>query len=182
MLTIIVSCVLLVPAFVYFDFHNKCYTKTILICNNISNTVSIRYRKFRKINKLVSTTYKGFFTIFWISLCMIMKVLWLYIIQYFNSTVTLTGDNKYIISYVIKGKLYKMIIKPNRGPSKVLLVSDENHEDISNLVFPYLGPEENFHNSKFTPRFFSRKELVFELSNGLEKTFNDDQNIILLSE
>lgn len=138
-----------------------------------------KYKKFRKINKLVATNYKGIFTIFWISLCMIFKVLWLYIIQYFNSTVIYIQDNKYIITYVIKGKIYKMIIKPNRGPSKVLIVSDENHEDVSHLVFPYIGPEENFHSSLFTPNFFNKKELVFELSNGCEKIFNENQNIIL---
>ena len=72
-----------------------------------------------------------------------------------------------------------MIVKLNRGPSKVLLVSDEKHEDVSHLILPYLGPEENFHNYVFTPNFFDRKELVFELSNGVEKLFTHNQNIIL---
>ena len=110
---------------------------------------------------------------------MVIKVLWLYILQYFNKTVIYKGNNEYIITYVIKGKIHKMVVKPNRGPSKVLLVSDEKQEDVSDLVFSYLGPEENFHKYMFTPKFFNSKELVFELSNGNEKIFTENEIIIL---
>ena len=110
---------------------------------------------------------------------MIIKILWIYIIQYFNNSVILIEGNKYIITYVIKGRLYKMLVKPCKGPSKVLLITDENHEDVSNIVCPYLGPEENFHYTLFTPKFFNKKELVFELSNGSEKIFSENENITI---
>ena len=177
MLNFLFTFVVLGGTFIYFDGYNKCY-RMVVICKDTS---IYRYQKFRKINKLVATNYKGVCTIFWISLCMILKMFWIYILQYFNNTVILQ-DNKYIITYVIKGKLYKMCVKPQRGPSKVLLVSDENHEDVSHLVLPYIGPEENFHSSLFTPTFFNRKELVFELSNGSEKIFTENQNIIITND
>jgi hypothetical protein len=72
-----------------------------------------------------------------------------------------------------------MLIKPSRGPSKVLLVSDNTHEDISYKILPYLGPRDDFHGCVYTPKFFDHSELVFEMSNGDEKIFQEDDCIVL---
>ena len=114
-----------------------------------------------------------------VSFCIVVKVLWMYIVQYLNSTVLLAEKNKYIITYVIKGKIYKMIVSPNRGPPKVLFIYDEKREDVSHLVFPYIGLEETVNSVLFTPKFFNRKELVFELSIGGEKIFRENEKIII---
>lgn len=147
--------------------------------NIVKHNLTIKCNKFRKINQLVSTNYKGVFTIIWISLCLIIKALWINMLQYMNSTVVQLDKNKYIITYVIKGKTYKMIVKPIRGPKQVLLVYDENQEDVSHLIFPYLGPEENWHYQVYTPNFFNKNELTFELSNGNQKVFLKNDNIML---
>ena len=145
----------------------------------VKNTVMIKWEKFRKINHLVATNYKGIVTIIWISLCMVVQALWISIIQYMNNTIVPIKGGKYKVTYVINGKTYKMIVKPARGPRKVLLVSDDTSEDISYTIFPYLGPEENFHGKVYTPRFFEYNELIFEMSNGDEKIFKIDDDIIL---
>lgn len=147
--------------------------------NIVKHTAVVKWKKFRKVNRLVATNYKGFFTILWVSVCMIGKALWLTFLQYINSTIQKLDGNKYLVTYVIKGKTYKMIVKPTRGPRKVLMVSDEKQQDVSSLVFPYLGPEENFHGEVYTPSFFDRDELIFELSSGVEKIFKKDDNISL---
>ena len=138
-----------------------------------------RSEMIEKINKLVATNYKGFFTIIRISLWMVVQALWISIIQYINSTIIPVKGGKYKVTYVIKGKTYTMIVKPTRGPQKILLVLDENQEDVSHLIFPYLGPEDNFHNKIYTPKFFEREELVFEFSDGSEKVFRVDDDIVL---
>ena len=143
----------------------------------VKNNVVVKYRKFRKINRLVATNYKGIFTILWISLCMVAKALWISFIQYVTSSVTQIDKNKYAITYMINGRLYKTIVKTSRGPRKIILVSDENQDDISHLIFQYLGPEENFHNEIFTPSFFNKKELIFEMSDGSEKIFKENECI-----
>lgn len=148
----------------------------------VSNTVSIKWKNFRKINNLVASNYKGIFTIIWISLYMVIQALWISLIQYMNSSVVFIGKGKYRVTYVIKGKTYKMIVIPVRGPRKVLLVSNENQFDVSHEIFPYLGPEENFHNNNnnnYTPEFFGYHELIFEMTNGEEKIFKGDDNILL---
>lgn len=156
----------LITGFFYLDGHNI-----------VKSNVIVKWKKFRKINKLVATNYKGFFNIVWISLCMVAQALWISFIQYMNSSVQMK-DGKYIVNYVIKGKTYKMVVKPVRGPRKVILVYNGNQEDVSDLIFQYLGPEENFHGKKYTPGFFEMDELVFELSDGTEKVFNKDDDIV----
>lgn len=144
----------------------------------VKNTAVTGWRKFRKINKLVSTNYKGCFKIIWISCYMVAQALWVSMIQYLNSTIVQIDRNSYRVTYVIKGKTYMMNVKTTRGPRKVLLVSDETQTDVSHIVFPYLGPEENFHREIYTPKFFDKKELIFELSDGTEKIFRSDDKIV----
>ena len=50
---------------------------------------------------------------------------------------------------------------------------------VSSVVFPYLGPEEDFHGKIYSPKFFKKDELIFELSDGTEKIFLMNDDIIL---
>ena len=131
----------------------------------------VSYKKFKRVNNLVSTNYKSTFTIIRISFLIILKAIWISIIQYMNSTIVKIDKKKYRVTYIINGRTYKMIVNIPKGPRKVLLVYDENEEDVSHLVFPYLGPVEDFHGKEYTPEFFKRMELVFVMSNGNELLF-----------
>jgi len=157
-------------------FYSFVYLDGVNIVKNVTQTSIIRWKK---VNRLVSTNYKGFFTVLWVSVCMILKAIWISIIQYLNSTIIKLDGNKYLVTYIIKGQTYKMVITPLRGPKKVLMVSDENSEDVSNMIIPYLGPEENFHGEIYTPKFFEKQELIFEMSNGTEKIFQCDEKIVI---
>jgi hypothetical protein len=150
-----------------------------IVKNVYNNTIIPKYEKCKRLNNMVSTQYKGFFQILYVSTQMICKVLYLNVIQYFNNSVVKLDKNTYEIKYVINGKMYKLISKMKRGPKKVLLVYDENEEDVSDLICQYLGPEENFHNIKYNPKFFNREELVFELSSGDEKKYVKEEEIKL---
>lgn len=140
----------------------------------IANTVVSNYRKWRRLNNLVSSQYNNVFTIFWYSFMLINKAFYLSFLQYMNSSIKKVGRNSYEISYLIEGKMYKMIVKPQKGPSRVLQVSDENKEDITELVLPFLGPKNDWHGRKFVSWDFNRKSLTFELGNGEERTFKDE--------
>ena len=149
-------------------------------CNIIKNTAIVNYNRFRRINNLVSTNYDGFFNIMWISSCMVIEALLVSFIQYMNKTVVqIDGSKNYIVTYVIKGKTYKMLVKPSRGPRKVLLISNNNNKDISYDICPYLGPDECLHGIEYTPNFFNQNEMIFQMSNGEEKIFKNNDKIIL---
>lgn len=147
--------------------------------NIVKNNYQLKVEKWRKLNALVETKYKGYFTILRISICMITKALWINILQYCNSSITKLDKKTYELSYVLNGNLYKILIINKTGPRKVLLVSDETQTDMSYVVTPYLGPKEDFHGYYMTPKFFNKKELIFELSNGQEKIFKENDKIII---
>ena len=99
--------------------------------------------------------------------------------NYYNKIKCYIGNNKYVVTYVIKGKVHKLIVKLNRGPSKILYIYDENDEDVSGLIYPYLGPEEDFHKCLIAPSFFNKKKLMFEMFDGTRLLFSDNEHILL---
>lgn len=46
----------------------------------------------------------------------------------------------YEVSYKIKGRNYKMIVLPERGPPKVSNIVNYNGMDVTEEVLPYMGP------------------------------------------
>jgi hypothetical protein len=132
-----------------------------------------KYEKFKQLNKLVSSQYKNVFSIIWVSICLILKMYWINFLQWANKTVEYTKDRNIIISYVINGRLYKLVVKNKRGPNDILLITDENSNDLTDTIIPYMGLNRDWHNRDFSPKFWDKKSLCFELSTGDFKTFNE---------
>jgi len=84
-----------------------------------------------------------------------------------NSTVVKLGRNKFLVTYVISGKVYTMIVTPVRGPSPVLQVINDCEEDITAEVLPYMGPRYDWHGTAITfSSTFGSKDLTFNLASG----------------
>jgi hypothetical protein len=141
--------------------------------------VKDKYRRFRKLNKLVATQYKPCCMIFWVSIQILCKSLWLSFMQWANNSVQKADRQRYEVSYIINGRLYKMIVKPVRGPAPILLAVDENQEDITSKLVPYLGPQRDFHGFKLTPQFLGYQEISAELSTGETVTFGETETIVV---
>jgi len=105
------------------------------------------------------------------------KSMYISAMQKINKTVLKLGKNVYEVSYTINGKLYKMLVSPNRGPSQILMVCDENNNNITELVIPYMGPNYDWHGNNITPGFFGCKELTFSLYNGTDYTYTLDEQL-----
>jgi hypothetical protein len=138
-----------------------------------------KYDKFRQLNSLVSTRYKNIAKIIWISLCMIAQMYWIRFLQWANSNIEHIDKKTAIISYVLNGKLYKIIVHQKRGPGSVAFVIDENQEDVSDMVIPFLGPNDDWHKTEFNPNFWKKKTLTFFLASEEEKTFDSEEHIVL---
>lgn len=142
------------------------------------------YSRFRSLNQLVSnvgaqrnlqnpvnkgTNLRTTFTIIWISLCMVVKAMYITLCQKLNKSVHKIGKNLYEIRYVIEGRMYRMLVAPKRGPTRILQVIDEDDNDITDEVLPYLGPQElGTHGCFLTPRHLGKQTLVFNTHNGDE--------------
>ena len=115
----------------------------------------------------------------WISFLMVLESLYLKLVTYLNNSIKKIDKNKYEVSYVINGKIYKMVTSPSRGPVPIVQIINENNIDVTEHILPYMGPNNDWHNRKYFPDFFNYKSLIFELSNGERKTFNHSETIIL---
>lgn len=110
---------------------------------------------------------------------MLFKALYISFIQYLNNSVKKLDKNIYEVTYVINGRLYKLIIIPTRGPAPILQISDERGEDMTDKILPYMGPQYNWHGNKYlTPGFFNCRELNFELADGTEYSYTDKCSLI----
>jgi hypothetical protein len=136
----------------------------------VKNEVATKYNKWIRLNSLVSTNQKTKLAIILVSLKLIFQAIWISFLQYINKTTKKLSKNKYEITYVIEGKLYKLIVTVTRGPSPVLQIINNSNEDITSKIIPYVGPDYNWHNSQFTPEFFNCDTLSFELADGSEYT------------
>lgn len=157
----------------------------------IYNTFIPRYERFRSLNRLVASRHpkngnwkERLLTngaIFVDSISILSKYMYRNAVQWATDNVKMIDKNTYEISYVIDGRMHKMITGINRGPKKILQISDHSREDVTDLVHAYTGPRGNWHGHEFTPLFFKRQSLTFELHDGTEITFKDDEVIDLNS-
>lgn len=134
---------------------------------------------FQDLNTLVRTTKKTNLRSFLISCKMVVQLFWVNILHTINNSIEYPDKHRFVLTYVADGRLYKMASARRKGPPLVLLVLDENGEDVSDLVIPFLGPERNWHKNSFTPNFWGKKRLVFELSDGRAETFEKNDTIII---
>ena len=119
------------------------------------------------------------FKIVWYTIYITRQLIWIHILQYLNNTVKKVGKNSYEISYVINGKLYKLITSTKRGPSPVLQIVSKTDDDVTALILPYMGPLYDCHNMDITPAMLGHESLLFELGNGTEYTYMEHDKINL---
>jgi hypothetical protein len=140
------------------------------------------YNDFRDLNQAVSRFHKNPCKILYISTEMVCKKWWFQVLHWINNSIEKHIDkNVSILTYVLDGKLYKIVLDHRKGPPLVLLVTDEKEEDVTSLVVPFLGPKRDWHKREFTPAFWGKEQLSFELATGTNKTFKKEEVITLNS-
>ena len=140
-----------------------------IICENIER----KYRKWKKINNLVSAHHKDLVSIYGISMKMILQALYLAFIQYLNNSVKKIDKNTYLVEYIVGGKVYKMLVLPKKGPSPIIQIRNEDDKDITDDILPYCGPNYDWHHVGIIPQFFNCEKMTFELDDGTQKIFNE---------
>jgi hypothetical protein len=146
-----------VPILIKIDAHKIVY-----------ETIEHKYSKWKQLNNLVSVKHRNKCSIITVSIGMILKSLYLSFIQYLNNSVKKINKNQYEVSYIINGKLYKMVVSPMRGPAQILQIIDHNENDVTDNILCYVGPRYDWHNTKFTPNFFNCEFLTFQMADGNE--------------
>lgn len=136
------------------------------------------YNRVQRLTGLVRTQHKNIGTIARVSAQIIWKAFCVSFFQFINRNMRQIDKNTYELSYVVAGRMYKMLIKAKRGPKAVIQIIDEDGNDVTDHIHTYMGPMENFHGHKeITPMHLNKGSLTFFLDDGREMTFEKDHKI-----
>lgn len=142
------------------------------------NKLKDLHRRFKRLTGVVSHVNKNNCRVICISLWIIVKAMYILLLQKLNKSVKKLDDNTFEVHYVLYGRLHKMLVHPVKGPSPIFLIMDENDDDVTDTILPYLGPEHNFHrNDTLTPNNFGFKSLTFEYDDGTSEKFCENDII-----
>lgn len=118
-----------------------------------------------------------------IYLSIFFEFCWIHYIKRFfpknSESIQILSKNSLIVTYQINNKIFKMFIKPKKGPNKIVNIFDQDKNNITQQILPFFGPEQNWHMNNFKPSFWNKEKISFELSSGLIKNFESDQIINL---
>ena len=140
--------------------------------------IQIKYQKWNNLNLMMGTKYKSPIIVKIMSVYMIFKFFYLQTLQYLTNTVIKLDKNKYEITYLINGKIYKMVVKTERGPLNYYKILNDKNENIIDEISQYYGP--HYKNQvKLTPSFFKTSNIRLICFDDTEKVFAKDDKIIL---
>lgn len=86
------------------------------------------------------------------------------------------GRNKYEVTYFVGHRRYRMPIKRVGTPCRIARVIADS-VDVTDRVLEYYGPQQDWHNKTLSPKSFNHTTMVFELIDGSELTFTEDEPI-----
>ncbi len=100
-------------------------------------------------------------------------------VSYFYQPPVEKLKNHYVITYTYNMKEYKVLCKRNRSRIRILHIKDENENDIGDKIKPFMGPAYDFHRIPTSPADLGYKKLSFYMLNGEQKTYNENDIIII---
>jgi len=143
----------------------------------LQNAIILKYNKWKTLNTMVSQKYNNKYMVFLSSMILVFQTLYISLIQYLNKTVKQVKKDTYLVTYVINGKVYKMFVIPQRGPSPVLQISDHEGYDVTRVVLPFMGPNYNWHGMGITPKNLLYESLAFEYADGESRVFKETETM-----
>lgn len=111
-----------------------------------------------------------------------LRVLLLYIgvtvYQKWNHMLVPDGKGQYELRYILNDRLYKIKIRAHRGPRTVVTVEDGWGVDVTDMVIPYMGPNEDYHGQRITPKQLGYDALTITRRNGEIRSYEADDVLV----
>lgn len=146
--------------YIYYSF-DKNYQDIISLYESVKHT-----RKHRLISAY--ETFK-----------IIVEMKWIQFVQkiYASIYVKYPHNSTIIYSYIHNNRKYLIPIKYTNGPSPIQKITDENDNDVTQVVLPFMGPSYDWHGLNFSPNFWKKKKLSFHTKTFDIFAFNEHDTI-----
>lgn len=146
------------------------------------NKLIDKINSFKKLNDTMNKGHeeKSRFSVFLITIGVLLKSFFCHNFKKKTSSTIERHKNKYIITYYINESKYIIILPSSKMINKVLRASDENGNDITEILEEYIGPVNNFHGMRYYPLMLGFNKITIELDDGNIKVF-EGRDIIDIS-
>jgi len=133
--------------------------------------------------KATIKTFKSIFNPYLIWVLTTFNYATLYIIKTFNTVPVRLTKELYYIDYFYEGKEYRLVF-PIKKYNEINVVKVNSPFNDSSKIMKYLGPNNDFHSSKLTPKDIGYKNVSItyfkeEDLTTITKTFSEDQVLSL---
>lgn len=142
----------------------------------VRETIMTNYSGFRRLNSLVRTTSKEH--VFLRSCKLIIQSMIFNFKQTLNHHVKPLDNGTYEITCLIKGKTYKLLVVPHRGPFDVVQITDRLGQDMTEEYLPYIHSHKT---QKITPHLLKESHLILTFADGTTEEYSGT-DIIFVSE
>ena len=102
--------------------------------------------------------------------------IWLKIEQKMTKSCTKINNNKYCVQFIIEGKLYKIFVKPIRGPPLSFVIRDDLNNDITNTFESYIRGLKCVRN-RITPLDMGYNKIVYDYTDSIVLSIEKDEII-----
>ena len=154
----------------------------------IFSTISIYYlypyikENCRRLNSFKNIAFnltgnKNICSIFKDCITIILKLIWLTLLQKINNSVIKMDKNKYLVQFCIKGKWYKQILHAKSGPSSIIQIIDEDENDVTCEVEPFCNGL-NAIDKNVDVKYLKYKTLTFNMDDGNSKIITKDDKLL----
>lgn len=140
--------------------------------------VKYKYSRFRSLNSLVSTKYKGIVSILFYSIVILLKAFWYGILNFFDNRLEKLDKHKNVLNFSHNGRIFSILFYNKRLPDDVIQVIDENSIDVTDRVLPFIRFQEQV--LRITPELLGYKNLqVITTIHEEPLNFNEKDTIII---
>ena len=147
-------------------------------------TIKIKntWSKLSAVKSLVASQHKNIFKIIFYTIKTVFKTAWIIFLQKVNNNVVKVGKTHYIISYVIAGRIYKIKVLSPRGPENITMIIDENSEEVTDEIAPFLRAQRNMIHH-FSPSSFQKDNLqIFTSDEADPYIFSKTENMLFKND
>ena len=141
----------------------------------IMDTITQKYKEWRMLNKTLDEMQVNKTKLVMKSIQLLVTYVITSMRQKYTSSVQRIDNTKmYELTYIINNKMYKQVVKPQRGPNLIISILNQDNLELFDLIAPYIGPRYDWHCSQLTPKFFGHESLTFIMINDDTYTFKKD--------